>query len=630
MSKTESLVSFFDQPFNIPHYQRGYRWEEQEVHELLDDLWAFSKDRESGDFYCLQPIVLKKNEAKHGFKNETKQCFDVLDGQQRLTTLYLLLVYLEDKRKEDNYNKPLFRLKYETRKKSEEFLIEQQFKKGIDETNIDYYHICKAYQAIDEWFLDEKHAGAKSKLVPILMDDIGKGNRNVRFIRYEVPAEDTKPIDVFIRLNVGKIPLTDAELIKALLLQQDKYDEDEIKYIGMRLFEIATEWDRIEYALQEEGFWFFLSNSGNEKPTHIEFIFDLVAKNLQKEKKYFKSDPKKHATFLILSQYVQDLLDNGINGEQISRIKVVETVWEQITTYFEYFKEWYSNRELYHYIGFLIAVRGNNIIDDTITKSKLLGKKKLIEELEAEIGKFVLIDKKRKNQDDSEITVNLDNLNYENEDQSSHDRKEILDILLLHNVYASLKSDKEKARFPFSLYKKTKRHEKWSLEHIHARNSTTITDLEGQRSWIRDHVRSLKRMNPVDADLLSRMETLLVATDIDNQEFEDLVDDVYQAIDTQEDSSESRKHRLENLCLLDSATNSMLSNSVFDVKREKIKKREVEGAYVPICTRNVFMKAYTEYPANNFYWTAEDRTSYLNDIRSVYEYFIGKIPNSKK
>ncbi|MBL0056266.1 MAG: DUF262 domain-containing protein [Chitinophagaceae bacterium] len=197
---------FFKETYCTPHYQRGYRWEAQEVNELLDDLWAFCKDRESGEFYCLQPIVLKKND---------NNSFDVLDGQQRLTTLYLLLIYLEDNRKEDNYNQTLFTLNYETREKCEQFLTERKFAEGIDDSNIDFYHICKAYQAIDNWFKDEKHRGAKAKLVPILMDDNTQGNRNVRFIRYEVPKE-TNPIDVFIRLNVGKIPLTDAELIKAL------------------------------------------------------------------------------------------------------------------------------------------------------------------------------------------------------------------------------------------------------------------------------------------------------------------------------------------------------------------------------------------------------------------------------
>ncbi|NCS94602.1 MAG: DUF262 domain-containing protein [Leptospira sp.] len=53
MSEIKPLIDFFNQSFYIPHFQRGYRWEEQEVNELLDDLWVFSKDRESGYFYCL-------------------------------------------------------------------------------------------------------------------------------------------------------------------------------------------------------------------------------------------------------------------------------------------------------------------------------------------------------------------------------------------------------------------------------------------------------------------------------------------------------------------------------------------------------------------------------------------------
>lgn len=72
----------------------------------------------------------------------------------------------------------------------------------------------------------------------------------------------------------------------------------------MRLFEIASEWDTIEYTLQNEEFWYFLSNNSNNKPTHIEFIFDLITNKIQKEKKYFASKPLKHATFLIFSEYL--------------------------------------------------------------------------------------------------------------------------------------------------------------------------------------------------------------------------------------------------------------------------------------------------------------------------------------
>ena len=83
-------------------------------------------------------------------------------------------------------------------------------------------------------------------------------------------------------------------------------------------------------------------------------------------------------------------------------------------------------------------------------------------------------------------------------------------------------------------------------------------------------------------------------------------------------------HLVKNLCLLDKATNSQLSNSVFDVKREKIKKRELEGYYIPVCTRNVFLKAYTSYSATNAYWKKEDRDDYFKDIENVYNFFIDK------
>ena len=118
MTQTLPLIELFGKKFNIPHYQRGYRWGKQEVEELLNDLLEFSKPLNKGLFYCLQPIVvLKKNE------NE----FDVLDGQQRLTTLYLILMYLEDRRFEDNYDEEIFSLNYETRKDSEVFLKDRKY-----------------------------------------------------------------------------------------------------------------------------------------------------------------------------------------------------------------------------------------------------------------------------------------------------------------------------------------------------------------------------------------------------------------------------------------------------------------------------------------------------------------------
>ncbi|MBE0515671.1 DUF262 domain-containing protein [Sulfurimonas sp.] len=121
-NKEEKPESFF-----IPSYQRGYRWTKQQVVELLEDIWEFvNKDKSKDEFYCLQPIVVKKDNQK----------WDVIDGQQRLTTIYIILKILSDKIESDNKT---FSLHYETREKSAEFLKEKLLQ--IDESNIDFFYM---------------------------------------------------------------------------------------------------------------------------------------------------------------------------------------------------------------------------------------------------------------------------------------------------------------------------------------------------------------------------------------------------------------------------------------------------------------------------------------------------------
>ena len=76
--------------FYIPSYQRGYRWSSKEVIELLNDISNFTPRlvndaTDEKTWYCLQPIVIKEIDNNK---------FEVIDGQQRLTTIYLILYYL--------------------------------------------------------------------------------------------------------------------------------------------------------------------------------------------------------------------------------------------------------------------------------------------------------------------------------------------------------------------------------------------------------------------------------------------------------------------------------------------------------------------------------------------------------
>jgi hypothetical protein len=290
----------------------------------------------------------------------------------------------------------------------------------------------------------------------------------------------------------------------------------------------------------------------------------------------------------------------------LTRIEAVEKIWGKVVEYFEYFEEWYQNRILYHYIGFLLALKDkrSDIIGDLILQSKVVSKTKFLEDIKSKIGKIIKVDKP------------LVELRYGNNDSSS-----IHKILLIHNVYSTMKGDKENSYFPFNLYKQEK---KWSLEHIHAQNSESIKDPEKQKNWINDHIQSFSKSEDGDTvikELVEKLKRLRSLDKIDQVEFNNIVDEVDMVMNQKSGVNYENRHSVSNLCLLDSATNSQLNNSVFDVKREKIKKREDMDFYIPICTRNVFLKTYTEYPKDNIYWAEEDKNAYLKSVQTVYDYF---------
>lgn len=78
MNLEEKIISEITGKFTIEAYQRGYRWGKDEVEYLLEDI----NEIPDGQKYCLQPVVVKN-------VNDT---YELIDGQQRLTTLYLIIL----------------------------------------------------------------------------------------------------------------------------------------------------------------------------------------------------------------------------------------------------------------------------------------------------------------------------------------------------------------------------------------------------------------------------------------------------------------------------------------------------------------------------------------------------------
>lgn len=491
------LVGAIEGKFYVPSYQRGYRWGRDEVTRLLEDISANGTNN-----YCLQPVVVRKDGDR----------FELIDGQQRLTTLFILLQYIKREFKPRITIK--YELSYETRDQSAEFL--NHIDASQADSNIDFFHIYQAYQAIDDWFQSQEDDVVSA-------DDIyGYLVKYVKIIWYEVDA-DEDAIALFARLNIGKIPLTSAELVKAMFLSKNYNAGMERE----RQEEISLQWDNIEKELHNDALWAFLTNADTGSyQTRIDLVLNLIAqKPIGNKDKYF--------TFFCLDERreSEDLTD----------------IWKEIQHTFLVLKDWYENHELYHKIGYLIASRAESL-GDIYQLSQDKKKSEFIIELDKLVKRSISIDK------------NYAELSYD----KAGDYAKISRLLLLFNVESVRQIDAKAQRFPFDKYKD---HASWSLEHIHAQQSEGMRRQEEWKEWLRLHIRSVKAVSG-DGDLVSEMRTCIDKAKLERTEFERVQQEVIKVLSVE--GNAEYLHSISNMALLNSRDNAALNNSTFDVKRNEI------------------------------------------------------------
>ncbi len=495
--------------FFVPSYQRGYRWGFDEIRALLNDILEFQDNNETKKYY-IQPLIVKKKEDGS---------FEVVDGQQRLTTLY---VFMKIVAQEIRSAVPVFELIYQTRKESETFLKNLSDKTEVDKSNIDFYYISHAYKTIDAWLEEQED---KSVAIQKMNSKI---RTSVSFIWYELPLESS-PIEVFTKVNLGRIPLTNAELIKALFLSQDNFDLLELNRIGENeQRQMAMEWERIEQGLQDDSFWYFL-NELDQSGTRIDLLFELLADeynenlNISRQQNYF--------SFLVFSKYLEDKKNKRI---------YIKEIWDKIKSLYEEFCDWYKDLNKYHIIGYLIA-SGKSIHElRALTRNKR--KSEINKSLLEAIKQQVRLDEKH-----------LDLI--KGEFLTSNNKKKIRKLLFLFNIATLVCKSEKQYRFPFDIYKK----EGWDIEHIHATADKT-----------------------------------------------DEADD-----------------NIGNLALLDCHTNRSYKNETFLEKRKIILEREANGQFVPICTKNVFLKVYTKDMKQEDIqlWGEKDKSDYVDAMIQLLKNF---------
>ena len=628
--------------FFIPDYQRGYRWGDTQIRQMLEDIYSFIYDKNAaGSFYCLQPVVVKKmtsdevavNKLESAFDNNT--WYEVIDGQQRLTTIRIILA-LESQI--DRFNKMRFNMYYQTRpelgklfdklridEENERFIV--KFDNDNDQCkDIDSWHIHNAANKILDWFQN-----GSGYFQPSIQEFKGgfyenfsntkEKDKSVQVIWYEL-CDKSDPYEMFKRLNDKSSSLNNAELIRGMFLSDSavykgeelllsQFDEDvrpivEKRELARKQSHIIEEWDIIEKQLWDDKFWSFIKKDKNsdDYSCRIEYIFDLISKKTSNQKDslytYLEFDG------MLKSGAVKDLWD----------------LWLKVETYFSLLIAWYNDRYYYHKIGFLTTELGSSVLIEMLSESTNVSKQEFKRTIEGRINSAIH-DKKKPGRRILDYTY-------------KDDYNMLKRVLFLYNVETTYKQGLE--FFPFERYKDYE----WTLEHIHAQNSERIDHSIKDKwvEWFDENKKVLERLS----SRLPNDENLTLLISFFNNEYNRLINnkdkytfnDVTKVFDlvlkyfndlSAQEGTPTVMHGISNMALLSGSTNASIGNSVFEVKRQMIMDDDAKGNYIPLCTRKVFLKYYNKDDQNftvqqNFYWSDKDRKHYLEDIKEVLKPYI--------
>lgn len=634
--------------FYIANYQRGYRWGKDEVEALLDDIYEVYKKDDNEQKYCLQPLVVKKREDKVKYtrtlknliegigkqdnkleqevENQQKvyvddEIYELLDGQQRLTTLWLILSELERNQKtegkKESENKT-YQIYYELLRRVDKDFIEQArwiIKNWIEKDNPEGKNLVKS-----------KYRNVILEKLTFLWYEVTNGISQVEeSVDQIIGSNDSEKL--FRKINKGKIELTNAELFKAMLLNEENARTEEDR---RELEQISFEWDRVEQSLRNDEFWFFISNDTLEERTRIDYILEVYARGLKDEdsrdNKINDEDKKNKLRKVWRKKYKTYFEQLDINKDRYSFLAVkkyweycqetsngvtLKDIWKDIVSVHDKLYSWYQDNELYHNIGFLVACEGKTraaaseiIVDLFVCKGKV-DIKKIRQDVRGKIREqFCQIAKNIKDvkgENDSTEKDVLENLtgSIKYKDISKADLRK---FLLYSNIYpiikvakkleelikeAKEKDDKDDMvkslqkslnethleRFPFKKYYQID----WDIEHINPETPIgTINDAisvfeedevkSKYKKAIRDY---LKAKNCDENDL---------ATDEGLQECWKRV------------GPKDGEDYVSNLVLLDSSTNRQYHNAIFGYKRYCIIQREQEGKYVPPPNKESFFE----------------------------------------
>lgn len=582
----QSINYLFRKSFFVPTYQRGYRWTETQVKELLEDLYDFvSTKKDENDYYCLQPIIVKKKE----------DCWELVDGQQRLTALWLIsaLYYCSNKEDVINIERETYNLVYEQKDEFTalfniiEAMLDNNSLKSLVEKIEPYKEKCIDGRKLIESIEYISRFSRNNKTAKGVLAKIFDSINSVRIIWY-VLDENENSIQTFTNINANKIELTNAELIKAVLLNAV---DDELKMQNK-----ALQWEEIEKGLNDNDFWsYMITKNRKNYNTRIDYLFEIFCDKHNLLKQVDGKEKDRYAIFRAISEFLVG--------------KDVDDVWKEIQDIYDTLRDWYNDYFLYHTIGLLLIIdKGNDavIINELYNEYSKVDKKTFKNHILNRIKELYVSDKKVtpfSKFDEEQIKADLEELTIQ-------ESEKVRSVLLLYNIALLVNANNTYERFPFELFK----NGTWDIEHINPQTPKDAT-AEEKKNWLQSYMQIIK-----DREILDNIEKCIQ----DNYEnFAVVSDMVSQKLDIVDNDS------ISNLVLLHASINRGYKNDCFSEKRKKIieveRTKSNDEKYIPIGTKWVFLKGYDK-ASQLVVWAADDMKEYVEDISAkIYKMLGGNV-----
>ncbi len=593
---------FKDKCFTIPPYQRGYKWETKDIEQLLDDIYAFSPNEDLDLFYCLQniTIVLPDNETR----------YNVVDGQQRLTTLMIVLSYLKE------YDLIKNKICYAVRQETQKFIEEYIFKgddglasyqhwddflkaKGEGYDFQDIYYIFQAYHTVSRWF-DKHHADKEPMRIKIL--------NNVKLIVNLVHGVEEQ--ELFENLNGKRVPLDGADLIRALIItrvaKREVNDEDDAVKRNVLMNERRV---RIGLLLDRINLWWM---DENRKKYFSYFTKEI--KVTQGSSVAFNEDvyPINHLYKLLI------LTRDGatIQMDSFEKLSQEPEFMNELQLLQRTIEDWYNDPLLYHLILFAKIYAGTEKKECNINRLsfkelcsnwKSLSRRDFIEYLKTRIKSIESIQSILEDNQEEQIAFK----------ENWYDDKltEVSVLLDITSLVSGTSSSMLSSKLPVPYFKTNKE----DFEHIFPQTpiGDKIKDKSKQTQILNQY---LQIVNSYIKNEEERIKIDPSTINWDDQEWKEEI----KALIKKKLDGVIPINSLGNLCLLDESVNRGYGNDFFLEKRIDIMRKSQDGHFIRPHVYAAFNKIFLEREDDHIDTTMMSRWD-TTDILSRRKYIIQQI-----